>query len=90
MSAWRKLGAQHPFGEHFRGYVDCVPEQYEVNLIARSRTFMVPQSRIQVTYLDQVGHDLGIGLAQIRAIGDQPQFVFWGLLQLLYHWYRRG
>jgi phthiodiolone/phenolphthiodiolone dimycocerosates ketoreductase len=26
---WRKVGAQHPFGEHFRGYVDWVPEQYE-------------------------------------------------------------
>ena len=26
---WRKIGAQHPFGEHFRGYVDWVPEQYD-------------------------------------------------------------
>jgi phthiodiolone/phenolphthiodiolone dimycocerosates ketoreductase len=26
---WRKVGAQHPFGERFRGYVDWVPEQYE-------------------------------------------------------------
>lgn len=26
---WRKVGARHPFGEHFRGYVDWVPEQYD-------------------------------------------------------------
>jgi phthiodiolone/phenolphthiodiolone dimycocerosates ketoreductase len=26
---WRKAGVQHPFGEHFRGYVDWVPEQYD-------------------------------------------------------------
>jgi phthiodiolone/phenolphthiodiolone dimycocerosates ketoreductase len=26
---WRKVGAQHPLGEHFRGYVDWVPEQYD-------------------------------------------------------------
>ncbi len=26
---WRKSGAEHPFGEHFRGYVDFVPERYD-------------------------------------------------------------
>ncbi|HZR44963.1 MAG TPA: LLM class flavin-dependent oxidoreductase, partial [Ktedonobacteraceae bacterium] len=26
---WRKVGAKHPFGEHFRGAVDWVPEQYD-------------------------------------------------------------
>jgi phthiodiolone/phenolphthiodiolone dimycocerosates ketoreductase len=26
---WHKVGAQHPFGEHFRGYVDWVPEHYD-------------------------------------------------------------
>lgn len=26
---WRKVGAQPPFGDHFRGYVDWVPEKYE-------------------------------------------------------------
>jgi phthiodiolone/phenolphthiodiolone dimycocerosates ketoreductase len=26
---WRKVGAEHPFGEHFRGYVDFVPELYD-------------------------------------------------------------
>src|SRR6266566_7779075 len=41
------------------------------------------QLLIQVTHLHQVRHHLGVGLAQIRAIGDQPQFVFWGLVQLL-------
>lgn len=28
-SEWRKLGAQHPFGEDFRGYVDWVAERYD-------------------------------------------------------------
>ncbi len=26
---WRKVGAQHPFGEDFRGYVDLLPERYD-------------------------------------------------------------
>jgi phthiodiolone/phenolphthiodiolone dimycocerosates ketoreductase len=26
---WRKAGREHPFGEHFRGYVDFVPERYD-------------------------------------------------------------
>ena len=26
---WRKAGAEHPFGEDFRGYVDLVPERYD-------------------------------------------------------------
>ena len=26
---WRQLGREHPFGEHFRGYVDFLPEQYD-------------------------------------------------------------
>jgi phthiodiolone/phenolphthiodiolone dimycocerosates ketoreductase len=26
---WRRVGAEHPFGEHFRGYVDFVPELYD-------------------------------------------------------------
>jgi phthiodiolone/phenolphthiodiolone dimycocerosates ketoreductase len=25
---WRKAGVEHPFGEHYRGYVDFVPERY--------------------------------------------------------------
>lgn len=28
-SEWRKVGAQHPFGEDFRGYVDWVAERYD-------------------------------------------------------------
>lgn len=27
--AWRQAGAEHPFGENFRGFVDFVPEQYD-------------------------------------------------------------
>ncbi len=26
---WRKVGAEHPFGEHFRGYIDWLPERYD-------------------------------------------------------------
>ena len=26
---WRSLGAQHPFGEDFRGYVDIIPQHYD-------------------------------------------------------------
>ncbi len=26
---WRQVGSEHPFGEHFRGYVDFVPERYD-------------------------------------------------------------
>jgi phthiodiolone/phenolphthiodiolone dimycocerosates ketoreductase len=26
---WRKVGAKHPFGEHFRGAPDWLPEQYD-------------------------------------------------------------
>jgi phthiodiolone/phenolphthiodiolone dimycocerosates ketoreductase len=26
---WQKAGAEHPFGEHFRGYVDFLPERYD-------------------------------------------------------------
>jgi phthiodiolone/phenolphthiodiolone dimycocerosates ketoreductase len=30
---WRKVGAQHPFGENFRGYVDWVPEHYDCKML---------------------------------------------------------
>jgi len=26
---WRRVGAEYPFGEDFRGYVDFVPERYD-------------------------------------------------------------
>jgi phthiodiolone/phenolphthiodiolone dimycocerosates ketoreductase len=26
---WRQVGSEHPLGEHFRGYVDFVPERYD-------------------------------------------------------------
>jgi phthiodiolone/phenolphthiodiolone dimycocerosates ketoreductase len=26
---WRQIGSEHPLGEHFRGYVDFVPERYD-------------------------------------------------------------
>jgi phthiodiolone/phenolphthiodiolone dimycocerosates ketoreductase len=30
---WRKVGAQHPFGEDFRGAVDWIPEQYNREML---------------------------------------------------------
>jgi phthiodiolone/phenolphthiodiolone dimycocerosates ketoreductase len=26
---WRNLGARHPFGEDFRGYIDIIPQHYD-------------------------------------------------------------
>lgn len=33
---WRKAGAEHPFGEHFRGYVDVVPKHYDRKTLAEA------------------------------------------------------
>ncbi len=41
------------------------------------------QLLIQVPHLHQVRHHLCVGFAQVRAVSDQPQFLFWRLLQLL-------
>ena len=35
---WRQIGVQHPFGEHFRGYVDRVPEQYDCQALEEALT----------------------------------------------------
>src|SRR5437588_4320659 len=42
------------------------------------------QLLLQVTHLHQIRHLFGIGFAQVRAISDQPQFVFWCLLHLFH------
>ena len=40
---WRKVGAQHPFGEHFRGYIDWVPEQYERKTLEEALAAVPPE-----------------------------------------------
>ena len=42
-SEWRKVGAQHPFGEHFRGYVDWVPEQYDRQTLEEALAAVSPE-----------------------------------------------
>ena len=39
---WRKVGAQHPFGEHFRGYVDFVPGHYDRKTIEEAMAAVPP------------------------------------------------
>lgn len=41
--AWRKVGAQHPFGEDFRGYIDWVPEQYERKTLEEALAAVPPE-----------------------------------------------
>jgi phthiodiolone/phenolphthiodiolone dimycocerosates ketoreductase len=33
---WKTVGAKHPYGEHFRGYLDLVPERYDRDTIERA------------------------------------------------------
>lgn len=40
---WRRLGVEHPFGEHFRGYVDFVPEQYDRRTLDEAIATVPPQ-----------------------------------------------
>lgn len=40
---WRKVGAQHPFGEHFRGYIDWLPEQYDRQTLEEALTVVPPE-----------------------------------------------
>jgi phthiodiolone/phenolphthiodiolone dimycocerosates ketoreductase len=40
---WRKVGAQHPFGEHFRGYIDWVPEQYDRKMLEEGMAAVPPE-----------------------------------------------
>lgn len=39
---WRKVGAEHPFGEHFRGYVDFVPGRYDRRTIEEAIAAVPP------------------------------------------------
>ena len=32
---WRLFEAQHPFGAHFAGYIDILPETYDRQTVAR-------------------------------------------------------
>jgi len=40
---WRKVGVQHPFGEHFRGYVDWAPEQYDRKMFEEALAAVPPE-----------------------------------------------
>jgi phthiodiolone/phenolphthiodiolone dimycocerosates ketoreductase len=40
---WRKVGAQHPFGEHFRGAVDWIPEQYNRGMLEEAMAAVPPE-----------------------------------------------
>jgi phthiodiolone/phenolphthiodiolone dimycocerosates ketoreductase len=63
---WRRLDVEHPFGEHYRGYVDFVPEQYDRRTLDEAIASVPPQL---------VGHGLVVGtpeevVAQLRAFGE--------------------
>ena len=64
--AWRAVGAEHPFGERFRGYVDMVPERYDRATLERAMAAVPPEL---------VGHGLVWGTPEqvarrLRAFGD--------------------
>jgi phthiodiolone/phenolphthiodiolone dimycocerosates ketoreductase len=40
---WRKAGAEHPFGEHFRGYVDFVPDRYDRKTLEQAIAAVPPE-----------------------------------------------
>jgi phthiodiolone/phenolphthiodiolone dimycocerosates ketoreductase len=40
---WRKVGVEHPFGQHFRGYVDFVPERYDRETLDKAIAAVPPQ-----------------------------------------------
>jgi phthiodiolone/phenolphthiodiolone dimycocerosates ketoreductase len=40
---WRKVGHEHPFGEHFRGYVDFVPERYDRRTLEEAIAAVPPE-----------------------------------------------
>ncbi len=42
-SEWRKLGAPHPFGDDFRGYVDWVPERYDRQMLEEALASVPPE-----------------------------------------------
>ncbi len=41
--AWRAVGAHHPFGDAFRGYVDVVPERYDRATLERALAAVPPE-----------------------------------------------
>jgi len=45
---WRLFGAQHPFGEHFRGYLDILPEQLRDRERLDATVTAVPQALIEL------------------------------------------
>ncbi len=40
---WRKAGAQHPFGEHFRGAIDWIPEHYDLKTLEEGLAAVPPE-----------------------------------------------
>lgn len=40
---WRKVGAQHPFGEDFRGTVDWIPEHYSREMLEEGMKVVPPE-----------------------------------------------
>ena len=40
---WARVGARHPFGEHFRGYVDLLPERYDRATIEQAIAAVPPE-----------------------------------------------
>jgi phthiodiolone/phenolphthiodiolone dimycocerosates ketoreductase len=40
---WSKVGAKHPFGEHFRGAVDWMPEQYDSKTLEEALAMVPPE-----------------------------------------------
>jgi phthiodiolone/phenolphthiodiolone dimycocerosates ketoreductase len=63
---WRKVGAQHPFGERFRGGVDWIPEQYDRKMLEEGMAMVPPEL---------LGHGLLWGTpeqvaSKLRALGE--------------------
>jgi phthiodiolone/phenolphthiodiolone dimycocerosates ketoreductase len=40
---WRKVGVKHPFGEHFRGAIDWIPEQYDRKTLEEALAAVPPE-----------------------------------------------
>jgi phthiodiolone/phenolphthiodiolone dimycocerosates ketoreductase len=40
---WRKVGAEHPFGEHYGGYSDIVPERYDRKTLEEAIAAVPPE-----------------------------------------------
>lgn len=40
---WRKVGAQHPLGEDFRGYIDWLPERYDRKMLEEGMAAVPPE-----------------------------------------------